>query len=145
MHIQVSLFPPGLVIFLTPLSCAHQSAAEFSTASFGWKQLWHTVSRLVTSRALCRPACYLLHIILAKKLVEYNDVVEWATSMLTMTEISAPASICDSSLALMAHLVHTRNTEGSGGSANPSHNVVRWVFSKWNPGMVSSITTTMTY
>ncbi|OBT86494.1 hypothetical protein VE02_04917 [Pseudogymnoascus sp. 03VT05] len=114
-------------------SCAHQSAAESSTASFSWKQLWHTVSRLVTSRALCRPACYLLHTILAKKLVEYNDVVEWATSMLTMTEISAPASICDSSLALMAHLVHMRNTEGSGGSVNPSQNVVRWLFSKWNP------------
>ncbi|KFY39903.1 hypothetical protein V494_03772 [Pseudogymnoascus sp. VKM F-4513 (FW-928)] len=114
-------------------SCAHQVAAESNTASFGWKQLWHTVSRLVTNRALCRPACYLLHIILAKKLVEYNDVVEWATSMLTMTEISAPASICDSSLALMAHLVHMRNTEGSGGSVNPSQNVVRWLFSKWNP------------
>ncbi|KFY31090.1 hypothetical protein V493_01402 [Pseudogymnoascus sp. VKM F-4281 (FW-2241)] len=114
--------------------CAHhQSAAESSTSSFDWKQLWHTVSRLVTSRALCRPACYLLHIILAKKLVEYNDVVEWATSMLTMTEISAPASICDSSLALMAHLIHMRSTEGSGGSVNPGQNVVRWVFSKWNP------------
>ncbi|ELR07215.1 Serine/threonine-protein kinase tel1 [Pseudogymnoascus destructans] len=114
-------------------SCARQSAAESSTASFSWKQLWHTVSRLVTSRALCRPACYLLHTILAKKLVEYNDVVEWATSMLTMTEISAPASICDSSLALMAHLVHMRNMEGSGGGVNPSQNVVRWLFSKWNP------------
>ncbi|KFY41352.1 hypothetical protein V495_04972 [Pseudogymnoascus sp. VKM F-4514 (FW-929)] len=114
-------------------SCAHQDAAGSSTANFGWKQLWHTVSRLVTSRALCRPACYVLHIILARKLVEYNDVVEWATSMLTMTEISAPAAICDSSLALMAHLVHMRNTEGSGGSVNPSQNVVRWVFSKWNP------------
>ncbi|KFY70947.1 hypothetical protein V499_08838 [Pseudogymnoascus sp. VKM F-103] len=114
-------------------SCAHQSATESSTGGFSWKQLWHTVSRLVTSRALCRPACYLLHTILAKKLVEYNDVVEWATSMLTMTEISAPASICDSSLALMAHLVHMRNTEGSGGSVNPSQNVVRWLFSKWNP------------
>lgn len=136
MHIQVILFLLGLVTFLTVPSCAHQSTAESSTGGFSWKQLWHTVSRLVTSRALCRPACYLLHTILAKKLVEYNDVVEWATSMLTMTEISAPASICDSSLALMAHLVHMRNTEGSGGSVNPSQNVVRWLFSKWNPGTV---------
>jgi ataxia telangiectasia mutated family protein len=145
MHIQVSLFPSGFVTFLTPPSCAHQSLAESSTASFSWKQLWHTVSRLVTSRALCRPACYLLHAILAKKLVEYNDVVEWATSMLTMTEISAPASICDSSLALMAHLVHMRNTEGSGGSVNPSQNVVRWLFSKWNPGTVLSIKSAIIY
>lgn len=134
MHIQVSLFPPGFATFLTLYSCARRSTTESSTVSFGWKQLWHTASRLVTIRALCRPACYLLHIILAEKLVEYNDVVEWATSMLTMTEISAPASICDSSLALMAHLVHMRNTEGSGGSVNPGQNVVRWVFSKWNPG-----------
>lgn len=99
--------------------------------------MWHTVSRLVTSRLLCRPSCYLLHVILANKLVEYNDVVEWTAAMLTTTEISAPATICDSSLGLMAHLVHMRNTEGSGGSMNPSQNVVQWVFSKWNPGMVA--------
>src|SRR5690554_1725794 len=127
MHRKVGLLI-WILSFLTLFSCAQQCVAETSIASFGWKQLWHTVSRLVTSRVLCRPSCYVLHIILAKKLVEYKDVVEWATAMLTVTEISAPAVICDSSLALMAHLIHMRNTEGSGGSANQSQNVVRWVF-----------------
>lgn len=69
--------------------------------------------------------------------MEYKDVAEGATAMLVMTEISAPAILCDSSLALMRHLLHMRNTEGSGGNANTSQNVVRWLFSKWNPGKVS--------
>lgn len=122
---------------LTLFSCAQKSVAESSPASFGWKQMWHTVSRLATSRALCRPACYLLHFLLARKLVEYKDVVEGATAMLVMTEISAPAMLCDSSLFLMRHLLHVRNTEGSGGNVNASQNVVRWLFSKWNPGRTS--------
>lgn len=71
-------------------------------------------------------------------------MVEGATAMLTMTEISAPTVLCDSSLALMRHLLHMRNTEGSGGSASASQNVVRWVFSKWNPGKVGPMLFRMT-
>ena len=98
-----------------------------------WKNLWSTASRAVTSPALCRPACYLLHIILANGLVDIKDVAEGATAMLTVPEINAPSVLSDASLGLMRHLLHAKKAEGSGGAANNSPSIVRWLFSNWHP------------
>lgn len=98
-----------------------------------WKNLWSTVSRAVTSPALCRPACHLLHIILANGLVDIKDVAEGATAMLTVPEINAPSILSDASLGLMRHLFHAKKAEGSGGAANNSPSIVRWLFSNWHP------------
>ena len=98
-----------------------------------WKNLWSTVSRAVTSPTLCRPACHLLHTILSCELVDFKDVAEGATAMLTVPEINAPSVLNDASLGLMRHLLHAKKAEGSGGLRNNSPSIIRWLFSNWHP------------
>lgn len=98
-----------------------------------WKNLWNTAIRAVTSPTLCRSACHLLHVILANGLVDIKDVAEGATGMLIVPEINAPSVLSDSSLGLMRHLLHAKKAEGSGGAANSSPSIVRWLFSNWHP------------
>lgn len=114
-------------------SLAQLDVASSTSRITSWKQLWHTVSRAITSPGLCQAASYLLHIILAKGLLEYKDVVEGATAILTMPEISAPTTLNIASMSFLRHLLYMRNAEGSGGGATASQSVTRWLFSKWNP------------
>jgi ataxia telangiectasia mutated family protein len=71
---------------------------------------------------------------LVKDLVPYKDIAEDVDVMVSATEISAPLMICDTSLSLMMHLLHIRNTEVPGGSLIASHHVLRWLSTRWNPG-----------
>lgn len=103
------------------------------SSSFNWKQLWHTCARLVTVSAACRAACHLLHTMLARGLVYYQAIAEHVSAMVTSVDMSSPAVICESSLALMTHLLNVRNMEVPGGSLAACQNIVRWVFTKWNP------------
>lgn len=97
-----------------------------------WTQIWHIGSRLVTSPHHSRAACLLLHVLLAKGLVKYQGIAEDVNAMIATPELSGPAILADSSLSLMAHLLHIRNMEMPGTSSVASQNVIRWVFTRWN-------------
>jgi serine-protein kinase ATM len=121
-------------------SCTHKEVARRTSCSFDWIQLWHTAARLITNSVTCRAACYLLHSILANGLVSYQEIAEDIDAIVTTTEISAPATLSDSSISLMIHLLSARNMEVPGGSSSAAHHVIRWISSKWDPGMTSLTT-----
>lgn len=104
--------------------------------SLDWIQLWHTAARLSTSVATCRAACYLLHSILATNLLMYRDISDGIDTLLTATDISAPAIICDSSLCLMAHILEARNINMPNGSLKARQQLVIWLSSKWAAGKI---------
>ena len=89
---------------------------------------------MVTAAASCRTACYLLHAIIANDLITYQDIAEDIDAIVTAPETSAPATLTDSSLSLMVHLLSLRNMEVPGGSVAACHHVIRWISAKWNPG-----------
>lgn len=132
----------------TLICCAGLAQAAPSSAqppSPLWLQIWKTISRIITSPTLGRPACHLLHTILAKNLVDFRDISDIATAMLTMPEINAPSAINDASLGFMRHILHFKNAEGSGGAASTSQSVLRWVFSAWNHSKLVSQRSYTTY
>lgn len=115
-------------------SCTHQGDAT-NISSPEWLQLWQNGTRTLTFTATCRTASALLHAILARNLVLFNDVAEDVNAMITSTDTNGPAILSDSSISLMLHLLHARVTEVPGSSLSASQLVVRWLFSKWTPGM----------
>jgi ataxia telangiectasia mutated family protein len=54
--------------------------------------------------------------------------------MVTNSDISGPAVLVDSSLVLMLHLLGVRNSNSPNASQATSNHIIRWIFSKWNPG-----------
>jgi ataxia telangiectasia mutated family protein len=66
-------------------------------------------------------------------LVRYEDVADAAASILGVSELTAPAIICDSSIELVRHLLTLTSSSGAAGIPY-GHTVIRWFFMKWNIG-----------
>lgn len=103
--------------------------------SIDWMQLWQLGIRSLTFSATCRSAALELHAIVSRKLVQYQDISEDVGSIVTSADISGPVVLCDSSMFLMNDLLHTRITEVPGASLSTAQHVIRWLFSRWTPGM----------
>ncbi len=119
------------------LSCTQQCTPANPLEAFDWQHLWHTVTRLITAPMSCRVSSYLLHALLANGCVQYQDIAEEVNAIVTVPESNAPAIICDSSLLLVTHLLHMRNTKVPGGNSIACHQIIRWFSAKWNPGKVN--------
>jgi ataxia telangiectasia mutated family protein len=100
-----------------------------------WTQLWRVGARSLTFTATSRAAALELHAIVARNLVQYHDIGEDIETIVTSTDASGPAVLCDSGLFLMTHLLHARITEVPGASLAASQHVIRWLFARWDPGM----------
>jgi ataxia telangiectasia mutated family protein len=96
--------------------------------------MWHLGLRSLTIFPTCRAASHLLHSLLGKMLVQYHEIGEDVASIITSADVSGPAVLCDSSIILMSHLLHARVTEVPGASLKASQHVIRWLFSRWDPG-----------
>ncbi|KAH8801582.1 ataxia telangiectasia mutated [Xylogone sp. PMI_703] len=112
-------------------SCAHQPRIRESSAD--WLHLWHVGIRCVIYPTTCRAASILLHSILSQDIIKHSEVSEDINAIITTSDTNGPAVLCDSALFLMMHLLHTRITEVPGASLAASQNVIRWLFTKWNP------------
>ncbi|KFA46746.1 hypothetical protein S40293_08118 [Stachybotrys chartarum IBT 40293] len=99
-----------------------------------WRQLWKLATRAVSLPATSRAACVFLHTALEVDLVAYHLISDDINSIVTTADVNGPAVLCDTSLALMFHLFHVRNTRLPSTSQNTSSHVIRWMFLKWNPG-----------
>jgi ataxia telangiectasia mutated family protein len=96
-------------------------------------QLWHLGVRSLTSTSTSRAACFLLHALLAMELVLWHDVSDSVGGLVTGADINGPAILSDTALSLMLHLLHLRNSEVPGASADSTHQVLRWLFRKLEP------------
>ncbi len=99
-----------------------------------WKQVWQLTIRSISIAGACRAACALLHSILEADLLNYHSIADDITVVVTAADISGPALLTDSSLILMHHLLHLRNSILPSASQATSSHMIRWVFSKWKPG-----------
>lgn len=98
-----------------------------------WRQLWKLATRAVSLPGTSRAACVFLHTALEVDLVAYHLISDDINGIVTTADVNGPAVLCDTSLALMFHLFHVRNTRLPSTSQNTSSHVIRWMFLKWNP------------
>lgn len=105
-----------------------------------WSQIWQVAVRSVSHQGTSRAACALLHSILESELLPYHEIADSVNTVITTADISGPAVLVDASLVLMLHLLHLRNTMLPGASQATRSHIIRWLFSKWNPGKNRQIT-----
>ncbi len=99
-----------------------------------WKQIAQVAIRSVSVSGTSRAACLILHSILEAHLVSYHAIADDINAMVTAADISGPALLVDSSLVLMLHLLHLRNTMLPSASQATSSHIIRWLFSRWKLG-----------
>ncbi|RFU31795.1 hypothetical protein B7463_g4570, partial [Scytalidium lignicola] len=66
-------------------------------------------------------------------LIKYGEVAEDINAIISAADTNGPAVLCDSAIFLMMHLLHTKIIEVPGISLVASQNIIRWLFTKWNP------------
>ncbi|EHA54132.1 hypothetical protein MGG_14764 [Pyricularia oryzae 70-15] len=118
------------------IACASYSLhpqAKATDISALWSQAWQVAVRSVSHQGTSRAASFLLYSILKSDILALHETADSITTMVTAADISGPAVVADSSLILMLHLLHLRNTMLPGAGQITCNHVIRWVFSKWNP------------
>ncbi|KAI9167447.1 Serine/threonine-protein kinase TEL1 [Paramyrothecium foliicola] len=98
-----------------------------------WKQLWHLAVRSISLPSTSRAGCVLMHTMLEAEFLSYHEISDDIDSIVTTADINGPGLLCDSSLALMFHILHLRNARLPNASQTTSNHIIRWMFLKWNP------------
>ncbi|KAL7925925.1 hypothetical protein ACQKWADRAFT_283434 [Trichoderma austrokoningii] len=99
-----------------------------------WEQIWHSAARLISLPAASRAACLLIHCVIETDILPYHYLADDINKMITTADINGPGVICDTSLALLSHLYHLRNSKLPSASQSTSSYIIRWIFLRWNPG-----------
>ncbi|OAQ99493.1 hypothetical protein LLEC1_02257 [Akanthomyces lecanii] len=98
-----------------------------------WKQLWKVATRAVSLQSTCRAACLLIHSLLKTDVLPYHSLSDDINSITTTADVNGPAILCDTSVALMGHLLSVRNTILPSASQATSNYIIRWALMRWSP------------
>lgn len=119
-------------VLIACASCAAKRGASREQQDT-WRQAWHLAARSVSLPGTSRAACALLREILVGEFLQYHVISEELGSIVTTADVNGPATLSDTSLALMAELFHIRNTRLPSASQSTCSHIIRWMFLKWNP------------
>lgn len=108
-------------------------------------QIWHIAVRAVSLPATCRAACVAVHAIVEKDVLPYHELSEEVNSIVTTADVNGPALLCDSSLTLMFHLFHVRNSTLPSASQATANHLIRWTLLRWNPSDLGYTSTQATH
>jgi len=72
---------------------------------------------------------------LDSRLVQYSDVADLVDTMTRSVDLNGPAECDESATTLWTVLLLHRNQENLNAAPEISENVLRWLFSRWSPGM----------
>ncbi|KAG2416391.1 hypothetical protein HFD88_007606 [Aspergillus terreus] len=99
-----------------------------------WRQIWDLASRASTSQITSRAACTLMNCLLQFDLLEYSEVAEVTTSMLSSVNLSGPSTLSDSSLALWAMTIRGIAQTNPGSVPNAVNQICAWLRQSWTIG-----------
>ncbi|KAJ6781431.1 hypothetical protein PWT90_08113 [Aphanocladium album] len=118
-------------------SCLRFSKATVKMTD-DWKQLWQVATRAISLQNTCRAASVLIHNLLGTEVLPHHSLSDDINSIITTADVNGPALLCDTSIALMYHLLHVRNTVLPSASQATSNYIIRWALMRWNPADSSS-------
>ena len=76
-----------------------------------------------------------MRIVLAVDLVPYTEISKEVDAMILSIDLSGPANVVDSSLAVWCLILEKRNTVAHSSILQPGERLLQWLISKWRPGM----------
>lgn len=110
-----------------------------------WTQVWHIAVRAISLPATCRAACFVVHAIVETDVLPYHLLSEEVNSIIATADVNGPAVLCDSSLSLMFHLFHVRNSTLPSASQATANHIIRWTLLRWNPSDLGYASTQATH
>ncbi|TQV91433.1 hypothetical protein V2A60_008921 [Cordyceps javanica] len=122
------------------IACSSCLKLSNSTANMidDWKQLWQVATRAISLQSTCRAACLLIHSILETDILPHHSLTDDINSIITTADVNGPATLCDTSITLMHHLLYLRNTILPSASQATSSYIIRWALWLWNPADTSA-------
>lgn len=115
------------------------SASPSEDATATWRQVWHLSARAVSLPGTSRAACVLARIILEAELLPYHMLAEEVNNIVTTADVNGPATLSDTSLALMLRMFHVRNARLPNASQSTCSYIIRWIFLRWNPSAYTTL------
>ena len=70
-------------------------------------------------------------------LVEYPNIADLVESMIKSVDLNGPAECDDSSTTLWTVLLVLRGREHLSTASEPFDSILRWLFGRWSPGLLS--------
>jgi ataxia telangiectasia mutated family protein len=110
-----------------------QKASSVASLSQAWLRIWQLASRAIPSQSTAQAACYLLTVLLDLKIVQYHSVLQSLEYMLSMSELTGPGVLTESSTAFWFTFLRVKLSESPGSVGGMSEQLLRWIFSKWSP------------
>ncbi|KAJ1335593.1 serine-protein kinase ATM [Microdochium nivale] len=118
------------------VSCAsltyHPDASHQDIAPL-WRQAWQLTIRVLGMAATSRASSVLLNSVLVNNVVEYREVANDISGIVSASETNGPAVVVDSTLMLMSTLLRTVNDQLPNASSNTCSRIIRWTFLRWDP------------
>jgi serine-protein kinase ATM len=82
-----------------------------------------------------------MNVLFEEGLVKYTAVADTIEAMFSSVDLDGPAILADSSLLLCSALIKQCTSDNPAAVNELSDRAVHWLFSKWKPSMLASITT----
>lgn len=76
-----------------------------------------------------------MRVLLTFDLVVYSEISASIDTMILAIDLSGPANVVDSSLAVWCLILEKRNTVAHSSLLQPGERLLQWLLSKWRPGM----------
>jgi serine-protein kinase ATM len=110
-----------------------QKVSNAASLSQAWLRVWQLASRAISSQSTAQAASYLLNVLLDLKLVQYHSVSQSLEYMLSMSELTGPGVLAESSAEFWVTFLRIKLSENPGSAGGTSERLLRWIFSKWSP------------
>ncbi|KAL4891289.1 hypothetical protein BDV59DRAFT_182996 [Aspergillus ambiguus] len=118
-------------------SLAGSPGVDSQSLKAPWRQVWDLASRASSSQITSRAACTLMNCILQFDLLEYSEVVDVTSSMLSSVNLSGPSTLSDSSLALWATAARVIGQINPGSVPKAANQICAWLRQSWMIGTVT--------
>ena len=119
--------------FLALASCASQTASTLLQLSGNWTSIWQVATRAMSNASACRPACHLLQLLLALKLVPQQSVSEYVQTITSSIDLNGPSTLADSVLHLLAEIVKIAQQTNPTTSSATAESLLSWLFRNFRP------------
>ena len=98
-----------------------------------WISIWQLVTRAMSNASTCRPACYLVQIMLLLRQVPQQAVSELVHTLSTAIDLNGPSALSDSVMHLLAYAVRTVQLTNPASSLDTAKSILSWLFRAYSP------------
>ena len=98
-----------------------------------WLSVWQLATRAMSNASTCRPACFLVQIMLVLKQVPQQTVSELVHTLSSALDLNGPSALSDSVMHLLAYAVRAVQQNSPASSLDTAKSILSWLFRAYSP------------